>query len=155
MTQALLAERFKLAVHRETRELPICALVAAKGGPKFHLTEAPDSMGQNRFAMPARGHLTGTQVSAEMLANVLSGVLNRTVQDQTGLKGVFDFNLEWEPDLTSGGPERAAAFLRAGSSLFAAIQEQLGWKLEGRKGTVDVLVIDHMESVPTETESAR
>src|SRR5215471_1559568 len=148
MTQALLAERFKLAVHRETRELPIYALVAAKGGPKFHMTEAPDSMGQNRFAMPARGHLTGTQVSAEMLANVLSGVLNRAVQDQTGLKGACDFNWEWEPGLTSGGPKRAAADLRAGSSLFAAIQEQLGWKLERRKGTVDVLVIDHMESVP-------
>ena len=150
MTQALLAERFKLAVHRETRELPIYALVAAKGGPKFHLAEAPASMGENPFAMPGRGHLTGTQVSAEMLANVLSGVLNRTVQDQTGLKGVFDFKLQWEPDLASGGPERAAADLRAGSSLFSAIQEQLGLKLEGRKGTVDVLVIDHMESVPTE-----
>ncbi len=152
MMQALLAERFKLAIHRETREVTLYALVVAKGGPKIRPTEAPAVMGQNPFSMSGRGRLIGTQVSAEMLAKALSDQLSRSVQDQTGLKGVFDFKLEWEPDASPGGPDGAAAGadLRAGSSLFTAIQEQLGLKLETRKGPVEVLVIDHIERVPTE-----
>src|SRR6185369_2324682 len=71
--QALLVERFKLAVHRETRELPLYALVVAKGGHKLQLSEAPAVFGQTPFSMPAPGRLTGTQVSAAMLAKVLSG----------------------------------------------------------------------------------
>jgi uncharacterized protein (TIGR03435 family) len=136
MMQTLLGERFKLVIHRETRELQVYALVMAKGGARVHLTEAPDVMGQSPFNMPGAGRLTGTQVSAAMLANVLSGQLNRTVQDQTGLQGVFDFKLEWEPDPLAG-------------NLFTAIQEQLGLKLEARKGPVEVVVIDHIERVPS------
>ena len=151
MMQTLLAERFKLVIHRETRELPVYALVAAKGGAKVQLTKAPDVMGQNPFSMPARGRLIGTQVSAEMLAKALSGQVGRTVQDQSGLEGVFDFKLEWEPDASARADGGAAsADLRAGSSLFTALQEQLGLKLETRKGKVEVLVIDRMESTPTE-----
>ena len=153
MMQALLAERFKLAVHRETRELPIYALVVAKSGLKVRLTEAPDIMGQNPFSMPGRGRLIGAGVSAEMLAKVLSHQVGRSVQDQTGLQGVFDFKLEWEPDPPTGGAGSAPPALvdlRAGRSLFSAIQEQLGLKLEARKGPVEVLVIDHIERTPTE-----
>ena len=128
------------------------ALVVAKGGPRIRLTEAPAVMGQTPFSMPGRGRLIGTQVSVEMLAKVLSDQLGRSVQDQTGLHGVFDFKLEWEPDPS---PARAdsvltPAELGAGSSLFTAIQEQLGLKMEARKGPVEVLVIDHIESAPTE-----
>lgn len=153
MMQTLLAERFKLAVHRETRELSRYALVVAKGGPKVHLTEVPAVMGQNPFRVPALGRLIGTQVSAEMLAKALSGFLGRSVLDETGLKGVFDFKLEWEPDPPSTAPNGVApvsANLRGGSSLSTAIQEQLGLKLESRKGTVEVLVIDRIEATPTE-----
>jgi uncharacterized protein (TIGR03435 family) len=152
MMQALLAERFKLVIHRETRELSMYALLVAKGGPKIRLTEAPAVMGQTPFSMPGSGRLIGVQVSAEMLAKVLSDQLSRSVQDQTGLKGVFDFKLEWEPDASSTGPDgvRTPPDLGAGSSLFTAIQEQLGLKLEARKGPVEVLVIDHIESAPTE-----
>ena len=109
-------------------------------------------MGQTPFSMPGRGRLTGTQVSAEMLAKVLSDQLNLSVQDQTGLKGVFDFKLEWEPDALSAPPDGlpAPADLRTSSSLFTAIQGQLGLKLEARKGLVEVLVIDRIERVPTE-----
>jgi uncharacterized protein (TIGR03435 family) len=109
-------------------------------------------MGQTPFSMPGSGRLIGVQVSAEMLAKVLSDQLSRSVQDQTGLKGVFDFKLEWEPDASSTGPDgvRTPPDLGAGSSLFTAIQEQLGLKLEARKGPVEVLVIDHIESAPTE-----
>jgi uncharacterized protein (TIGR03435 family) len=152
MMQSLLAERFKLVIHRETRELPMYALVVAKGGAKFRLSEAPAVMGQTPFSMPGRGRLLGTGVSAEMLAKVLSDQAGRSVQDKTGLDGVFDFKLEWEPDASPAGPDAVPAptDLRAGSSLFTAIQEQLGLKLEARKGPVEVLVIDHIESSPTE-----
>lgn len=152
MMQALLADRFKLVIHRETRQLPMYALVVAKGGAKIRLTEAPAVMGQTPFSMPGRGRLMGTQVSAEMLAKVLSDQVSRSVQDQTGLKGVFDFKLEWEPDALSAPPDGvpAPADLRTGSSLFTAIQEQLGLKLEARKGPVEVFVIDHIERAPTE-----
>jgi uncharacterized protein (TIGR03435 family) len=152
MMQTLLAERFKLAIHRENRELPMYALAVAKEGPKVHLTEAPATMGQTPFSMPGRGRLLGTQVSAEMLAKVLADQVGRSVLDETGLKGVFDFKLEWEPDVSTiwpdGGPP--SADLRAGASLFTAIQEQLGLKLEARKRPVQVLVIDHIENVPSE-----
>ena len=152
MMQTLLADRFKLVIHRETRELPLYALVVAKGGAKIRLTEAPDVMGQTPFSVPGRGRLVGTQVSAEMLAKVLSDQLGHTVQDQRGLKGVFDFKLEWEPDALSAGPDGVpvSANLRTGSSLFTAIQDQLGLKLEGRKGPVEVFVIDRIERAPTE-----
>ena len=153
MMQARLAERFKLVGHRETRELPMYALVVARSGLKVRLTEAPGIMGQNPFSMPGRGRLIGTGVSAEMLAKVLSNQLGRSVQDQTGLRGIFDFKLEWAPDPQTGGAEGAPpepVDLRTGRSLFSAIQEQLGLKLEARKGTVEVLVIDHIERTPTE-----
>jgi uncharacterized protein (TIGR03435 family) len=137
--QTLLAERFKLAVHRETRELAVYALVVAKDGPKVKLTELSGDMNQNPFRMPGRGRLIGTGVTADALAKALSGQLGRTVKDATGLKGIFDFNLEWSPDQNTDG-----------ASLFTAIQEQLGLKLEGRKVPVEVLVIDRIESTPTE-----
>jgi uncharacterized protein (TIGR03435 family) len=153
MMRTLLADRFKLIIHRETRKLPMYALVAAKTGPKVRLTEPGDSMSQNPFSMPGRGRLIGTQVSAEMLAKVLSDQLSRSVQDRTALKGVFDFVLEWEPDTQSIGADDTpapSAGVRTGPSLFSALQEQLGFRLEPRKGPVEILVIDHIERTPTE-----
>jgi hypothetical protein len=84
MMQTLLAERFKLVLHRETRELPMYALAVAKSGPRIHLTEAHES--QNPFSMPGKDRLNGTCVSAEMLAKVLSHQLGRSVQDQRDSK---------------------------------------------------------------------
>jgi uncharacterized protein (TIGR03435 family) len=106
-------------------------------------------MGQTPFSMPGRGRLIGTQVSAAMLAKVLSDQLGRSVQDETGLDGVFDFKLEWDPDPASARPDALPA-AGAASSLFSGIQEQLGLKLEGRKGQVEVLFIDRIERTPTE-----
>ena len=154
MMQSLLASRFQLALHRETRELAMYAMVIGKDGAKVHLTEASGPAGQNPFSMPGRGRLTGSLVTAGMLANVLSNQLGRSVQDQTGLKGVFDFSLEWEPDTDAPSTNvdavsEPSASARAGPSIFTAIQEQLGFKLERRKGPVEVIVIDHVENVPT------
>jgi uncharacterized protein (TIGR03435 family) len=153
--QSLLATRFQLAIHRETRELPMYALVVGKDGAKVHLTEARGDPGQNPFNMTNRGRLTGSQVTAAMLANVLSNQLGRSVQDQTGLQGVFDFELEWEPDTDAqstnvDGASEPSIGARTGPSIFTAIQEQLGFKLEPRRGPVEVIVIDHIESTPTE-----
>ncbi len=153
MMQTLLAERFKLIIHRETRDLPAYALEVSKTGPKVHLTEPGDSVGQSPFRMPGRGRLIGTQVSAAMLAKVLSDQLRHTVQDDTALKGVFDFTLEWEPDAQLNGADDSPTLsprVRTGSSLFSAIQEQLGFKLVPRKSPVEVFVIDHIEPTPTE-----
>ena len=151
MMQSLLAARFQLVIHRETRQLPMYAMVVDKNGAKVHLTEAHGDPGQNPFNMTDRGRLTGTQVTAAMLANVLSNQLGRTVQDQTGLQGVFDFKLEWEPDTDAqstnvDGSLAPSTDARSGPSVLTAIQEQLGFKLEPRKGPVEVIVIDHIES---------
>ena len=123
------------------------ALISSKGGPKIRLTEAPPVMGQTPFSMPGPGRLIGIQVSAEMLAKVLSDQLGRSVQDQTGLTGVFDFKLEWEPEVSSTRAEGIPATpdLRGGSSLFTAIQEQLGLKLESRKVPSPVFIVERAE----------
>jgi len=147
MMQALLAERFKLALHKEIRELPMYALVVAKDGPRVRLAAAPESMNQNPFNMPGAGNLVGTQTSADALAKVLANQLGRSVVHETGLKGVFDFKLLWAPE---GASPEGAAMMANRPSLFTALQEQLGLKLEARKGKVEVLVIDHIESAPTE-----
>lgn len=139
MMQRLLVDRFKLALHHEMRELPMYALVPGKTGHKLHLGEDSGARPQNPFSMPGRGHLIGTQVSTAMLAKVLSNQLMRTVQDRTGIEGYFDFDLRWEP---SDSPV-------IGASLFTALQEQLGLKLEARKGPVEVLIVDHIENAPS------
>jgi uncharacterized protein (TIGR03435 family) len=136
--QTLLADRFGLKTHRETREMAIYAVSVAKGGFKPPLAPEPDVFGQQPFQSAGLGRLVGTQVTVWMLAKVLSDPLGRTAQDQTGLRGVFDFKLDWAPDgVTDGRP-----------SLFTALEEQLGLKLEARRGPVEVLVIDHVERAP-------
>jgi uncharacterized protein (TIGR03435 family) len=153
MMQSLLAERFKLVVHSETRELPYYAMVVDKDSPKVHAEELPGPVGQNPFGMTASGHLTGTKVSADMLAKVLTDQIGRFVEDQTALQGVFDFTLDWAPDIQFGGPDvppTSSAELRNGPSIFTAIKEQLGFRLDARKGQVKVVVIDRIDTTPTE-----
>lgn len=139
MMQALLAERFKLALHRETRQLPIYALVVAKNGPKIHAVED----GQPRTSGRS-GHFEATKITMQHFADLAANFLERDVVNETGLQGVFDFTLEWSPDEMKPGLESS------GASLFTAVQEQLGLKLEARKGPVEVLVVDHIEKMPTE-----
>jgi uncharacterized protein (TIGR03435 family) len=128
MLQTLLAERFKLAMHSETRELPVYALVVGKSGPKIQeVTEGIGTMTTGRGRLNCR-------LPIAAFARYLSPTLGRTVLDRTGLTGAFEIKLEWAPDDESSGP-----------SIFAAVQEQLGLKLESAKGPVEILVIEHAE----------
>jgi len=153
MMQSLLAERFKLAFHRETKELPYYAMVVDRNGPKVQVEEQTGPAGQNPFHMTAGGHLTGAKVSTDMLAKVLSDQLGRFVEDQTELRGVFDFTLDWAPDTNvqfgPGGPATPLAELRNGPSIFTVVKEQLGFRLDARRGEVEVVVIDGVENIPT------
>jgi bla regulator protein BlaR1 len=149
MVQSLLADRFKLVVHRETKEGQIYNLVLAKDGAK--LKESENKPGRFRgVGNGGPGQLTGTSAPLGVLAVVLSERIGRTVIDKTGLTGTYDFELKWSPD-----PGQSAAGLPAGisnqasdpngPSIFTAIQEQLGLKLESARAPVDVLVVDQAE----------
>jgi len=140
MIQSMLADRFHLAVHRETRQLPIYALVVGKTGPKFR---AADSSAEQSRTLKM-GQLTTQKMSMATLANLLTYDLKRPVRDETGLKGDFAFTLEWTLGLgeSDDGPSSRP-------SLFTAVQDQLGLKLESTKGPIEVLVIDHIE-MPSE-----
>jgi uncharacterized protein (TIGR03435 family) len=145
MMQALLADRFKLTLHRESREGRAYALVVAKGGIKIKPVE-PDG---NSSTNNRRGELEAKGVSMARFAETLSR-LGLTVVDQTGVEGVFDFKLSYDPSSTRPTTDASDATGDAGPSIFTALQEQLGLKLESRKVPIEYLVIDHIERVPAE-----
>jgi uncharacterized protein (TIGR03435 family) len=145
MVRQLLADRFKLVLHTETRELTVYTLVVAKSGPKLQPSKEPDSDSTHSHA----GFLKAEGVTMERLASSLtsssSAELGRVVIDKTGLTGKYDFTLRWTPEngrppMINGAPDTSAP------SIFTAIQEQLGLKLESTKAAVSVLVIDHAEA---------
>ncbi|MBS1855087.1 MAG: TIGR03435 family protein [Acidobacteria bacterium] len=146
-TQALLADRFKVILHKETRRLPIFRLLVDKDGPS-HLQPAkgtaPDLFTNGH-------HVTCQAASMAFFArNFLTGQLGGPVLDETGIVGNFDFSLDWGPDDISprrppDGGELPAAPDPTGPSLFTALRQQLGLKVEAGKGPVEVLVIDHAE----------
>lgn len=135
MLQSLLAERFQLALHRETRTLPGLALVVGKGG----LKAKPSATSSSSRTNSSRGIIQAERCSMTQLALKVSEVLRLPVADMTNVQGDFDFKLEWTPD---DGDKSIAA---SGPSIYAALQEQLGLKLQSRKVPVEVLVIDHAE----------
>jgi uncharacterized protein (TIGR03435 family) len=159
MMQAMLADRFRLKVHPETKELPIYSLVIAKGG--FKLKDAdpnntyPDGIkgfdGASRPGMMMMGHgkLTGQAIEMSALANLLSQQVHRLVVDNTELKGKYDLTLQWTPDDLSSGHDEAAAPADSGPTIYTALQEQLGLRLDSTKGPVDTVVVDHVE-MPSE-----
>lgn len=180
MLQTLLAERFKLTLHKEPKVLPAYALVAAKGGLKVHeaeVTEAtstapaepgrpggPLPRGAMRMMMGPKGrHLYG-KITMQQLADSLSNWLDRPVLNMTETKGVYDVDLEWSGDdgprgmmgmRGPGGPESGPRpeihdESADAPSIFTALQEKLGLKLDSTKAPVDILIIDHAEKVPTE-----
>jgi bla regulator protein BlaR1 len=154
--RALLAERFQLTLRREAKEQSVYALVVAKNGPKLQESQVKEGTGPRGPMMRmGRGELSGQGVKLDMLASTLSSQLGRTVIDRTGLKGNFDFKLTWTPDpgqsatpLGGGPPPGADAPPPPdpnGPSVFTALQEQLGLRLESQKGPVEMLVIDRVE----------
>ncbi len=153
MFQHLLADRFKFAAHWETRDLPVYVLVVQKKGASLHPSKEPEgssSTSTNDGRFTGKG-LTLTQL-ADALTQELSRELGRVVIDKTGIQGRYDFALTWTPDTGASAVNNgadASAQPDTGPSIFTAIQEQLGLKLESSKGPVQVLVIDHAE-MPTE-----
>lgn len=137
MLQNLLAERLNVVVHHEQKQLAYLALVVGKNGPKLRESKGP---AQNSAA---RGHIKATQMPMLSLATLLSRFERQTVVDRTGLTGSFEFNLEWTPDDAIKPDD-------SGPSLFTAVEEQLGLKLESRKGPLDVLVVDSAGKAPTD-----
>jgi uncharacterized protein (TIGR03435 family) len=208
MLQNLLAERFKLTLHHETKELPMYALVVGKGGAKLKesvdddatasggapppppppgpdgagpvmgrlrvgadgMPQLPPGMGKNgMMMMMTNGRLraVGNRQPVSALTEMLGNQLGYPVVDATGLKATYDFTLDFAPDGLNGpmgmlpppppehdgaggGSPMASAPEMGGPTIFTALQEQLGLKLEQRKGPVDLLVIDRLEKVPTE-----
>lgn len=145
-TRALLAERFQLAVRTESAERPVYALVEAKNGHK--LTPSTEAVG--RGIHRNRGLIEGDGTSLAMLAKILSTALGRPVLDRTGLTGKFNYKMEWTEDSVGLGkgadsPAAGPPSEASGTSIFAAIQEQLGLKLESTRGPVEVIVIERAE----------
>ena len=144
MLQTLLADRFKMAVHKETRQLPDYRLVIAKGGAKISPVEA----GQGQTSGGA-GKFVASKITMAHFADLIARQAGLPVVNETGLDGVFSFTLEWSPEASlrveTGD---AAAPSSGGASIFTALQEQLGLRLDGGKGPVDVVVVDRMEKMP-------
>jgi uncharacterized protein (TIGR03435 family) len=141
--QALLKDRFQLQVHRETKIAPIYSLTIAKGGIKSRVLSATQSPQRGITAGPAS--MLGEAASMTQFAYKLSRLLQRPVINNTGLEGNYDFKLEWTPDPGPSAPDGQPVETSLGPSLFTALQQQLGLRLEGTKGPMDVLVIDHVD----------
>lgn len=194
MMQTLLAERFKMEFHRETKPMPVYALVVGKGGPKMREVEAPaaipDAPPDGRASLQARttngpgirmmmspnGIRLAGQMTMAQLANALTRQLARPVLDQTELTATFDVDITWMPDEMDRGGGRmppGGAMLGGGPggpgggpggsggdsphtgpepalTLAQALQEKLGLKLDARKSSAEILIIDRAEKVPVE-----
>jgi len=146
MFQQILAERFNLAAHRDTRELPVYALSVARSGAKLKESPPDPSLpagakSGGRTGMSS-GRIVAQRTTLSELAAMLGVQLGRNVIDRTGLNAAYDFTLQWTPNsVASAGPVPTDA----PPSIFTAVQEQLGLKLESAKAPVPVLVIDHID----------
>ncbi len=141
MLRALLAQRFHLELHRETRKMPAYALVAARGGPKLIAVAGPE--GRNAWAGANTGRVHLKAASLATFADLLSKAADRPVIDATGLSGLYDIDLTYSPELNVAAAESSPA-------LAQALQEQLGLKLEKRDIQVELLVVDRADKVPVE-----
>ena len=138
MLRPLLADRFKLTFHRETREQPVYELVVAKGGLKM-TKSADDAVNTMSFSSGAVSAMSAKAMPISILVHFLSSAVRHPVVDKTGLEGNFDIKLQWTDSNLSGDIP----------TIFTALPEQLGLRLESRKGPVQMLIVDHAER-PTE-----
>jgi uncharacterized protein (TIGR03435 family) len=144
MLQALLADRLKLAAHHEQRELRYLSLTVGKDGPKMRAAEEHPA---DDTAYNVAGRIVRKRISMPQLALLIARFERQPVIDGTGLDGFYEVKLEWVPgDLSATEP----ADTPAGPSIYSAVQSQIGLKLEGRRGPLDVLVIDSVQNVPVE-----
>jgi uncharacterized protein (TIGR03435 family) len=134
--QALVAERFSLKFHRETREGSVFSLVVAKNGPKLSQHSGDGNSGIGASSGSGKAAITGNKIAMARLAEYLSGQVGRPVVDNTGLNGEYDFRVEWTTE---------EVVAPSGPSLFTALQEQLGLKLNATKGPIEMVVIDSAE----------
>ena len=149
MLVPVLADRFQLRTHRETKSLPIYELVLAKDGLKMKRLPAKDTTEKGAEGLE-RGEwnwgstrLVGHAIPIGSVTHALSQILKRTVTDKTGLDGVYDVTLRWTPDTAVDSDDQTAG------SIFTALQEQLGLKLRPARGPVETLVVDHVQ-MPSE-----
>ena len=147
MMQLLLADRFKLVVHREMREMPVYALVVGKNGPKLKKSD-PDADPTAHFSGSGRNDVVTMPKAGmdDILGAISNSMLDRPVVDKTGLTGTYDVRLIFTPDTRAN---RASEPDPNDVSIFTAVQEQLGLKLAPQKAMIEVLVVDHAEK-PTE-----
>jgi uncharacterized protein (TIGR03435 family) len=131
MMQALLADRFKLQVHREMREMSVYALLPAKGGVRLSRTGPPSEYWVRTAG--GKGSLTAQKMPMDQLLSILGKALHREVLDESGIEGVFDIKLDWAPDGTTPSDK---------PSIFTALQEEAGLRLEARKMPREVIVVD-------------
>jgi bla regulator protein BlaR1 len=141
MEQSLLADRFHLKLHFESREMPVYALVLAKGGPKLTAAENGEASRLSNLENEQGSEMTARAVTLDELSrSPLLRTGGRPVIDQTGLKGTYNFTLKWRADQSAAQENTSDA-----PSLFTAIEEQLGLKLVPSKAPIEVIVIDHIE----------
>jgi uncharacterized protein (TIGR03435 family) len=147
MVRELLADRFQLTTHRSTKQMAVYSLMVDKSGPKL----TPHNDGTGARTRRSCGHLAGTRLTMDVFATVLSRELESDVLNRTALPGKFDLQLDWAPDSgpchvvadSQGSP--APADPAGLPSIYAALPQQLGLRLESSKGPVEILVIDRVE----------
>jgi len=149
MLRTLLAERFKLAIHRESRELPVYELTVAKRGANLDPSAATDQQPLlvNKV-FPTHIELPARNATMAQFASMLQrSVLDRPVVDKTGLAGRYDFNLAWTPDETQFDGRLPPSLTTSGEKpdLFSALEAQIGLKLDASRGSVEVVVIDSVD----------
>ncbi len=154
MVRALLADRFKLKVHTETKSLPIYVLTVAKDGPKFINVRVSDPNLKPGMMQFHDGTISAVQITTDYLAQTLASTLDRLIVDKTALDGKYDIELKWTPDRASPAPGDTGRTPPAtggqdAPGLFTALREQLGLRLDSAKGPVEVVVVDSVE-LPTE-----
>ncbi|CAN5448566.1 hypothetical protein BH10ACI4_BH10ACI4_29360 [soil metagenome] len=157
MMQAILADRFRLRAHPENKELPIYALVVAKGGSRLKEADpnntysngikGPDGISRPGMWLSSNGELKAQAVLLKDMEKLLGERVDRLVVDKTGLTGKYDFNLQWTPEENRGTDDGTGK--NSGPSIFTALQEQLGLKLESTKERVKVVVVDSV-AMPSE-----
>ena len=160
MILAILKDRFHFQAHLETKTLPVYDLVVAKGGAKFTGGNGPDAVTAAALAkrnitvggmVTYNGEITAGAMPLSSLVFNLTGVVGRTVVDKTGLTGKYNFELKWTPEhgVQASADNGQADAENSAPSIFTALQEQLGLKLQSSKGPVETLVVDHIE-MPSE-----